>query len=148
MPSKILQAPHPTLLAISKPVTVFDDTLVSLADILQTTRIAANGVGLAAPQIGVLQRVISLNPGKTAGYRFMINPIIIKHGNNQSWGEEGCLSINGGFPKFRVKRWDTITVRFQNLEGEPLEILARKEGARIIQHEIDHLNGKLIAAIN
>ena len=89
-------------------------------------------------------RIVSLNPGKVIGHRFMINPIITKHGNGKSWGEEGCMSIEGGVCKFRVKRWDTITVRFQDLRGDFYEVLARGLAARVVQHEIDHLDGVMV----
>lgn len=145
MVREIVQTPNASLNVVCAPVKNFDGALHALADDLNATRLAHTGLGLAAPQIGVAERVIALNPGKTVGHRIMVNPELVKHGNNQNWGDEGCLSIGEGKPRFRLKRWDTITVRFQNLKGETLESTARGEAARIIQHEIDHLNGKLIA---
>lgn len=145
MLSYVIQAPDPRLLQPSEAVVDFNGKLGALAEALGETRRANRGVGLAAPQVGVLKRLVSVNPGKTVGYPVMVNPQIIKHGNNRTYGEEGCLSIGRGVPRFRVKRWDTITVRFQLLTGAVIEQLLRGEAARIVQHEIDHLDGKLIA---
>ena len=140
----ILQEPNARLRRISEPVTVFDQALIDLAGAMQKTRAHYRAHGLAAPQIGRAIRLVSLNPGTTIGFRFMVNPEIIQHGSNKSVSQEGCLSIEYGRRFFGVKRWDTITVRFQTLDGETKEVLARGLGARAVQHEIDHLEGRLI----
>lgn len=142
----IIQAPNPRLHRISEPVTAFDQSLIELAGAMQATRSHYRAHGMAAPQIGRPIRLVSLNPGTTIGYGCMVNPEIIKHGNNKSASTEGCLSIDYGRQFFTVRRWDTITVRFQTLTGETKEVLARGLGARAVQHEIDHLDGKLIGA--
>lgn len=110
---------------------------------LERARLKHDGVGLAAPQVGQLIRVVSLNRS-FLGHRFMINPEIIAHGNNNPVGDEGCLSIEEGKPRFKVKRWDTITVRFQDALGAIHEVMARAFAARVVQHEVDHLDGILI----
>lgn len=139
---KILQAPDKRLTTVCTPVDASFGTeeLRFFALDLVSTRKAYRGAGLAAPQVGKLIRVITVN-----GHPVMVNPEIIKTGNNKSMAEEGCLSIGGGRPKFRVKRWDTITVKFADPYGDQHELLARGMAARAIQHEIDHLDGKLIA---
>lgn len=142
----ILQVPNARLSRISEPVTVFDQTLIELAGAMQATRAHYRAHGLAAPQVGHAIRLVSLNPGTTIGYGCMVNPEIIAHGSNKSVSQEGCLSIEYGRKFFGVKRWDTVTVRFQTLTGETKEVLARGLGARAVQHEIDHLDGKLIGA--
>ena len=145
---RIIQAPDARLGRVSEPVTVFDQGLIDLAGAMQRTRSHYRAHGLAAPQIGRAIRLVSLNPGTTIGYGCMVNPEIIKHGNNKSVSQEGCLSIEHGRKFFGVKRWDTITVRFQTLSGETKEVLARGLGARAVQHEIDHLDGKLIGGVS
>lgn len=140
----ILQTPDARLRQVCAPVTTFDGALRALADAMAMTRQRSQAFGLAAPQVGKLIRLVSLNPGRTIGFAFMVNPEIIRHGNNKTFGVEGCLSINAGKTFFRVKRWDTITVRFQTLEGETKEVISRGFGARVVQHEVDHLDGKLI----
>lgn len=122
------------------------DALQPLLKDMDDTRRRCSGIGLAAPQIGKSLRVVSLNPGKTAGWPHMVNPVIVKHGNNQSWSDEGCLSIQMGQPHFEVQRWDTITVWFQDARGQEHEVIARGLPARVLQHEIDHLDGILIDA--
>lgn len=140
----ILQVPEALLRRPSQEVREFDEGLVALANILTATRRHWNGFGLAAPQVGSLFRIIALNPGRTVGFPIMVNPMIAKHGNNKSTAEEGCLSIAAGKQNFRVKRWDTIIVLFQTPDGDHHERVARGLAARVIQHEIDHLDGILI----
>lgn len=147
---QIIQTPDARLRELSTPVTEFDPILEQLCRELERARLACReprALGLAAPQIGELVRVGSLNPGTTVGHRFMVNPEIIRRGSNKSWGEEGCMSIEGGLRKFRVKRWDTITVRFQDVSGATHEVLARELAARVVQHEVDHLDGVMVDAL-
>lgn len=146
MVDTIIQAPNPRLKMRCEPVTAaYDDILSSIVQRLSETRRHHHGLGLAAPQIGIALRIVSLNPGETIGHGLMINPVIANHGMTQSFRDEGCLSIRNGVPRFAIKRWDTVTVRFQKLDGSTVEALARGFAARVIQHEIDHLDGKLIA---
>lgn len=140
----IIQAPDARLRRECRPVVEFGPALQDFARDLGATRQQWKAYGLAAPQVGNCIRLVSLNPGATVGFAFIVNPEIIKRGNNKSFGVEGCLSIDQGKTFFRVKRWDTITVRFQTLEGETKEVIARGFGARVVQHEVDHLEGRLI----
>lgn len=147
----ILQVPDPLLRARSAPVADFEGPLLErLCANLEDTRRACREprtVGLAAPQVGVLLRVLSLNPGEVLGHRYAINPEIIGHGQNMTWAEEGCMSIDLGRVKFRVRRWDTVTVRFQDPRGATHEKLLRGFAARVMQHEVDHLDGVLVDAL-
>lgn len=140
----VIQAPDPRLLQPCERVTTFDDELRRFVGDLTQTRQKWNGLGLAAPQVGVGMRVVSLNPGRTIGYGAMVNPEIVRHGDNRSVRDEGCLSIELGQRFMPVSRWDTVTVKFCTPEGEQREAVARGLAARIIQHEIDHLDGKMI----
>lgn len=108
---------------------------------------AANGIGLAAPQVGVLQRLIVIAIPQDLDYEgsepfqvALVNPEIIKCAGEQV-SEEGCLSIPGWYGE--VKRYETVTVRGQDLYGKPVKIKAEGLNAVCLQHEIDHLDGIL-----
>lgn len=142
----IIQAPDNRLTTPCEPVTAFDDTLVTFADKLSMACKQANGAGLGANQIGGNKRVLvaAFLYGITP-FLAMVNPEIIQTGKNQTADEEGCLSIDYGKKKFRIKRFDTITVVFADTSGKKHQLLLRGHNARVVQHEIDHLNGLLIS---
>ncbi len=133
----------PVLREKAKEVATPDDTLRALvADMLETMR-AYNGVGLAANQVGVLQRVlvvdVPLDEGRHARH-VLVNPMLDERSGSES-GEEGCLSIPGIWED--VTRAKHIVVRALDEWGKPLTIEAEGYLARAIQHEIDHLDGVL-----
>ncbi|QQS60741.1 peptide deformylase [Candidatus Falkowbacteria bacterium] len=113
--------------------------LVSLASDMSETMIVDKGIGLAAPQIGQNIRLIIVST--KSGPQVMFNPKIVKKSIRQEWGEEGCLSIPGVFGN--VKRYRTVECSFFDTKGQ--RQVAEAEGllARVIQHEIDHLDGIL-----
>ena len=128
----------------SDPVAVIDEEIVQLVDNMLQTLYDAEGVGLAAPQVGASERVIVVDAGhcdpeyKPMG---MINPeILLKEGEDIR--EEGCLSLPEIYGE--VERAYKISVRWSNTEGERVEAEAEGLLARVIQHEIDHLDGVLI----
>ena len=124
----------------SKRVANIDDSIKNLCVSLIDTMISNNGVGLAAPQCGILKQiVIALIDNEP---KIFINPEIISTSNELVSGEEGCLSIPGTF--IEKKRYNTVTVKYRNIKGRPC--LDNYEGlsARILQHEIDHLHGILM----
>lgn len=124
----------------SKRVASIDDSIKNLCVSLIDTMISNNGVGLAAPQCGILKQiVIALIDNEP---KIFINPEIISTSNELVSGEEGCLSIPGTF--IEKKRYNTVTVKYRNIKGRPC--LDNYEGlsARILQHEIDHLHGILM----
>ena len=126
-----------------REVTAFDDKLwVLLDDMLETMR-AADGVGLAAPQVGVLRRlvVVEVEEGKPI---FLINPEITYTAGEQE-GTEGCLSVPGRAGV--VRRPQKVTVKATGRDGKPLEITGTDLLARAFCHEIDHLDGKLYTDI-
>ncbi|PIE98333.1 MAG: peptide deformylase [Treponema sp.] len=128
------------LTKMSKPVEVFDEKLKELTDEMLVLMKKSDGVGLAAPQVGINIRlfVIRIDDGVD---RVFVNPQIIETSQEQCVIEEGCLSI----PKFyaKVQRPSAITVQFFDLNGKPHTIQASGFLARVIQHENDHLNGVL-----
>lgn len=125
---------------ISKKVDVIDDSLKNLVEDMFETMYHADGVGLAAPQIGILKRIIVIDIEVIK--RVMINPEIISESTTDMQdGPEGCLSVPG--IEDTVRRPKVLTVRYMNLDGEIVTEEARDLYARVICHEIDHLNGIL-----
>ena len=138
----ILAYPDPRLRKKAKPVDVFDIALSRLLDDLFETMYDDNGVGLAATQVNIHVRVLTVDPMENDGRQpfYLINPeIIMREGSMES--PEGCLSVPGAYDK--VKRSERIKVRAFDKEGKSFEMSAEGFHAAIIQHEIDHLNGVL-----
>ena len=124
----------------SKRVASIDDFIKNLCVSLIDTMISNNGVGLAAPQCGILKQiVIALIDNEP---KIFINPEIISTSNELVSGEEGCLSIPGTF--IEKKRYNTVTVKYRNIKGRPCLDTYEGLSARILQHEIDHLHGILM----
>lgn len=141
----IVKDPDPILREKSKPVPKITPNIIKLLDNMADTMYDANGVGLAAPQIGILKRVIVVDVGGDDQELFeVINPEIISSSGDQ-FGAEGCLSIPGLYGD--VKRFEKVTVK--GLDRNGMEIMIKAEGflARAFQHEIDHLNGVLFTDI-
>jgi len=138
----ILQPPHPTLKAEAAPVAAIDDALVRLMDDMLGTMYQAPGIGLAAPQVGVGQRVvvIDVSEEKNRPVR-LINPLITRRSDEMVIGEEGCLSLPGQFAD--VKRHAAVAVDYLDERENLQRIEAEGLLARCLQHEIDHLNGIL-----
>jgi peptide deformylase len=141
----ILHYPDKRLRELARPVTQFDAALARLLEDMAETMYAAPGVGLAAPQIGVSQRIflidISTAPDAPSDLRTFINAEIIER-NGEVCTEEGCLSFPGIHEE--VRRAERISVRAQDASGEHFELTADGMLAIAIQHEDDHLNGKLM----
>jgi peptide deformylase len=140
---EIVKYPDPVLAKRGAPVTVFDDELKTLVEEMFESMYAAQGIGLAAPQIGLSQRltVIDVSFKKDPEAKIaLINPEIIEREGEQ-YEEEGCLSL----PEIRekVKRAAKVKVRAQNTDGEWFEIEGEELLSRAFQHEIDHLDGVL-----
>lgn len=137
----ILEFPDPRLRTRAVPVEVFDDALRQLAADMLETMYAAPGVGLAATQVNVHRRLLVADCSD--GHddpRVIVNPeILAKEGT--AIGEEGCLSVPGIFDE--VERAQRVRVRAQDLDGKTVEFEAQGLLAVCIQHEIDHLDGKL-----
>lgn len=138
----ILRYPDPRLKTVATPVTQFDDALVKLTQDMAETMYDAPGVGLAATQVNVHKRIIVIDvTDDNSGLTVFINPEIIDASKESKVYEEGCLSVPGVYEK--VERPDTVKVRAQNVKGEWFEIDCDELLAVCIQHEIDHLNGKV-----
>ena len=133
---KIVELGDEKLRKQCKPVEKFDLRLRILLKDMADTMYKANGVGLAAPQVGILKRVVVVDIGD--GLIEMINPEII-HSEGQQTGPEGCLSIPGRSGV--VTRPNVVTVRFQDRNGDEYEATAEGFLARAFCHELDHLDG-------
>ena len=123
-----------------KDVKVFDSALKMLADAMLETLDEADGVGLAGPQVGVSDRIFVVHIPDQDPIVF-VNPEIIRTSIETSPYEEGCLSIPGVY--FNVIRPSAVTIQAQDVNGKPFTIEADGLLARVIQHENDHLHGKL-----
>ncbi|HEX9109356.1 MAG TPA: peptide deformylase [Longimicrobiales bacterium] len=132
----------PVLRQKAEPLAAVDaDTRKLIQDMFETMY-EADGVGLAAPQVGVSQRVIVIDPHEQDVKPFgLVNPVIVQSTRDVERGEEGCLSIPG--LKDIVERPAAVVVDGLDAEGQPLHIEAEGLLARVLQHEIDHLDGVL-----
>lgn len=130
----------PILRKKSKVVEQFDDKLKVLVEDMIETMHEADGVGLAAPQIGILKRLIVVDLYDEEGPKVFVNPVIENPSGCQI-GEEGCLSLPGrhGF----VERPDFLKLKYQDLEGKHHVLEAEDFFARVLCHEVDHLEGIL-----
>ena len=139
----ILEAPDRRLTTVAAPVERIDDELLRMLDDMLETMYAAPGIGLAAPQVGVLRRAFVADLGED-GERaplFVINPELVTRSASVAVAEEGCLSLPKQFGE--VARADQVRVRYLDRRGKNQEIEAEGLLARCLQHEIDHLNGIL-----
>ena len=136
---QILKSPDESLLRTSRPVTEFDERLHQLLDDMKETMFAAGGMGLAAPQVGRLVRAVVVE-GRD-GLVELVNPEVV-FAKRQKNGEERCLSVPGS--AYTVGRFQRIDVRAQSRFGEWFEQTFKGMDAVCVQHEIDHLDGKLI----
>jgi peptide deformylase len=133
--------PNPILRQVSENVETFDDDLKVLIADMKHTMVEENGAGLAAPQVGILKRIFVFDSGNGI-ICVLINPVIVEFGGNYTMdGGEGCLSLPKGFAD--VDRSRMVRVAYRDENGDPHEVTATEQYAVCIQHEIDHLDGKL-----
>ena len=140
----ILILPDERLRAIAEPIVKVDDEVKALAKDMLETMYDAPGIGLAAPQVGELRRLVVMDLAKEGDPPepiVMINPEILRYSDETTVTEEGCLSIPELY--YEVERPAEITVRYTDLDGKTVEKDADDKLAICIQHEIDHLDGVL-----
>jgi peptide deformylase len=138
---KIVHYPEPVLLEVGKPVENFDENLKKLVSEMFETMYSAKGVGLAAPQVAVSQRlfVMDCSGGEDETQKIaLINPEII-HVEGEQYGDEGCLSFPGLYQK--VQRSLRTIVRAQDVDGKEFELDVQDLPARCVLHETDHCDG-------
>ena len=141
---EIIVAPDNRLNQVSKKVEVVDDVIVSILNQMLECMYKNNGIGLAAPQVGILKRLVVIDcsdKNNVKKHLKLINPEIIQLSSEISEFEEGCLSLPTQYAK--VKRPAEIIVKFQNIKGAFCEESFSGIEATCIQHEVDHLDGKL-----
>jgi peptide deformylase len=140
----ILILPDERLRAIAEPIATVDDEVKQLAKDMLDTMYEAPGIGLAAPQVGELRRMVVMDlakEGEDPGPIVMVNPEILKYSDETVITEEGCLSIPELY--YDVERPAEVTVRYTDLDGKVVEREASDRLAICIQHELDHLDGVL-----
>ncbi|MBB3119083.1 peptide deformylase [Pseudoduganella violacea] len=138
----ILRYPDPRLHKVAKPVTVFDARLAKLVEDMAETMYDAPGIGLAATQVDVHERVVIVDISETKDQlTAFINPEVVWASEDKHVYEEGCLSVPGIYDG--VERPSRVKVRAQDVKGEFFEIEADELLAVCIQHEMDHLQGKV-----
>lgn len=136
---EIITQGDPVLGKVCRPVEKFDQRLHDLLDDMKETLVESNGVGLAAPQIGILRRVVVVVDAEDNMVE-LVNPVIIASEGEQT-GLEGCLSVPGKYGV--VTRPYKATVRAQNRNGQFFEVTGEEITARCFFHELDHLDGHL-----
>jgi len=139
--AQIRQYPDPVLRMEAKPVEDFDDDLRRLAARMSDLMKEANGVGLAATQVGVLRRVFVFAPEEDT-VQVLVNPEIPRRGDETDVDDEGCLSIQG--VTVPVERPTSIRLEGRDENGDQIALDLEGMPARIAQHEFDHLDGKLM----
>ena len=137
----ILEFPDPRLTTVARPVESFDESLKKLVEDMTETMYSANGIGLAATQVNIHKRLLVLDVSENQDQpRVYINPEIVDQSGEQTH-EEGCLSVPGIYAS--VKRAENIKVKAQDLDGNSFEEQLEGLHAVCIQHEMDHLIGRL-----
>ena len=138
----ILRYPDPRLYTVARPFEVVDDRIRQLADDMLETMYASDGVGLAATQVDVHERVIVMDTSETHDQpRVLVNPELLQGSDDWILGEEGCLSVPQIYEK--VERHARVRVRALGRDGQPYEFDAEGLAAVCVQHEMDHLMGKV-----
>lgn len=146
---KVYEYPHPILKQKAAKVDKVDDELRRFLDDMLETMYVSAGVGLAAPQVGISQRIVVIdaeqesddNGHKSGNPMYLVNPEIIWRSEEKVCGEEGCLSVPD--QRAEVERHAQVRVRYLDYNGQEKEILADDFLAIVIQHELDHLDGIL-----
>ena len=136
---EIVKLGDPVLRQVAKPVTHYRDDTARLVERMKIVMRKASGLGLAAPQVGVSTRIIVYDVGQ--GIQVLVNPKILAGTGEQTEPAEGCLSIPG--LQGEVARYAEVRIKAYNEHGKPVSRRAKEMEARVIQHEIDHLDGVL-----
>jgi peptide deformylase len=140
--AQVRQYPDPVLRMRAHEVEEFDDDLRQLAERMTGLMGEAAGVGLAANQVGVLRRMFVFQPTVEDEPRAMVNPEIVERSDETVPDDEGCLSMQGVLVP--VERNLRVTIEARDLDGEEVRLELEGMGARVVQHELDHLDGTLI----
>jgi peptide deformylase len=142
--AQIRQYPDPVLRMKAKEVEEVDDTVRALVKRMSSLMSEARGVGLAATQVGILRRVLVYQAVEEEPLVALVNPHVVSSAEEKAVDEEGCLSLGASSVVVEVERPTAVTVEATSPEGERVRIDAEGLEARVIQHELDHLDGILI----
>ena len=140
--AQIRQYPDAALRMRARDVDSFDDDLARLAERMARLMRDARGVGLAATQVGILQRLFVFQPAEADGVTTIVNPEITDRTEDTEVADEGCLSLQGVLVP--VERALGVTIVGQDVRGDPLRLELEEMDARVVQHELDHLEGVLM----
>jgi peptide deformylase len=141
--TQVRQYPDPVLRMRANQVSEFDDTLRALVDRMGRLMQEARGVGLAAPQLGILQRVLVYQVAEDAPVVPLVNPQRVEESEERETADEGCLSLGAASVVVPVERPVSVAVEARSPDGQPVRVEADGLEARVIQHELDHLDGVL-----
>ena len=141
--AQIRQYPDPVLRMKARDVEAPDESVAALVERMSRLMGEARGVGLAAPQVGILRRVLIYQTAEEDPVSALVNPRIVSSTEEQTVEEEGCLSLGAATVVVEVERPLGVTVEASTPSGEPVRIEAEGLEARVLQHEIDHLDGVL-----
>ncbi len=141
--AQIRQYPDSVLRMRANEVDELDESVEQLAERMRRLMEEAAGVGLAAPQIGILRRVFVYRAGEDAPFVTVVNPRLAETSEERVTDDEGCLSLGAATVVVPVERAIAVTLEGSSPQGEPVRIEAEGLEARVIQHELDHLDGTL-----
>jgi peptide deformylase len=141
--SLVRQYPDPVLRMKANEVGDFDESVTGLVERMTLLMDEARGVGLAAPQLGVLRRILIYRKAEEGPVVALVNPRLVSTGEEVEAADEGCLSLGAATVVVEVERPTTVKIEASSPEGEPISIEAEGLEARVIQHELDHLDGVL-----
>jgi peptide deformylase len=142
--SLVRQYPDPVLRMKANEVGDFDESVTGLVERMTLLMDEARGVGLAAPQLGVLRRILVYRKTEEEPVVALVNPRVVSTGEEVEAADEGCLSLGAATVVVEVERPTALKIDASSPEGEPISIEAEGLEARVIQHELDHLDGVLI----
>src|SRR3712207_6693789 len=140
--AQIRQYPDPALRLPAREVETFDADLAALVERMKVLMRDAQGVGLAANQVGVVRRVFVFQPPEAEEARALVNPRLVERSGEVEVGDEGCLSMQGVHAP--VERSTEVTLEAQDETGADVRLELSGVNARVVQHEMDHLDGVLI----
>jgi peptide deformylase len=140
----VRQFPDPALRAPARPIEAVDDEVRQLAQRMTDIMERSYGVGLAAPQIGILRRILVYRLGSEEPAQVVVNPTLSELSDDTDVDTEGCLSLLGGELQVPVERSLRLVLTGLDAAGEPVRVEAEGMEARVLQHEVDHLDGVLI----
>jgi len=141
--AQVRQYPDPVLRMQAREVEAFDESVAALVERMSRLMEEARGVGLAAPQLGILRRILVYQAAEEAPVSALVNPRLVSSTEERTVEDEGCLSLGAATIVVEADRTLGVTIEATTPAGEPVRIEAEGLEARVLQHELDHLDGVL-----